>query len=91
MKTILLTLLFSTAAFAETAKINVQGMVCAFCAQGIEKKFGDEPAVAKTLVNLDDHLVTLQFKAKHQLSDQRITEILSDAGFTVKSIARSEE
>lgn len=37
--TLVLSALFSPMAFAtQTIKANVNGMVCAFCAQGIEKK-----------------------------------------------------
>ena len=37
---LIITLLFSFNSYALTQKIEVLGMVCAFCAQGIEKSFG---------------------------------------------------
>lgn len=39
LTTVVFSALFSQLAFAtQTIKANVNGMVCAFCAQGIEKK-----------------------------------------------------
>ena len=38
-------LLFSLNSYAVTQKIEVLGMVCAFCAQGIDKSFNDTPGL----------------------------------------------
>ena len=85
MKTILFSiiLLLSTHfAFAgEEMKVNVKGMVCAFCAQGIEKKFMAQPEVAKVEVSLADKFVKLNFKDGKTLAKEKITEILKDAGY----------
>lgn len=73
---------------AESAKVSVNGMVCAFCAQGIEKKFKDEKAVNSIDVKLEDKLVTVNFKDGENLSDEKITKLITDAGYSVEGIKR---
>lgn len=78
-------------AFAASAKVSVNGMVCAFCAQGIKKKFSDKAAVEKVDVNLDTKVVSLDFKKDQKLSDEEITQAIKDAGYTVVKIERAEK
>ena len=87
----LLTLVLSQTGFAagKEIKISVNGMVCAFCAQGITKKFKAEPSVDSVDVRLGDKLVKLSLKDKQEISDDRIEEILKDAGFNVVKIERN--
>ncbi len=72
----------SSAVFAgEELKVGVKGMVCAFCAQGIEKKFKAEPDVEKINVSLENKYVKITFKDGKRLSNERIAELLKDSGF----------
>jgi len=75
--------LFSVAnAFAgEELKVGVKGMVCAFCAQGIEKKFKAQPEVENVQVSLENKFVKLNFKDGKRLPKEKIIEILKDAGY----------
>lgn len=85
MKKIILTsilILFSSFAFAsEELKVGVKGMVCAFCAQGIEKKLIVQPEVAKVEVSLANKFVKINFKDGQRLSNEKIAELLKDAGY----------
>jgi mercuric ion binding protein len=84
MKKIILTtlVLFSSIVMAgEELKVGVKGMVCAFCAQGIEKKFKAEPEVEKVQVSLENKYVLLNFKDGKRLTDEKIKQILKDAGY----------
>lgn len=88
MKAILLTvsLLFSQISFAsaaETETVGVKGMVCAFCAQGITKKFQEQPEVDKVDVSLENKYVKLTYKEGKKLSHEKISELLTDAGYEV--------
>ena len=83
-------------AFAETTsdiEVLVKGMVCSFCVQGVEKKFGSEDAVEKVEVKLDEskvllwikddqNLVNVQKKAVHGLAGARprVTKPRVDVG-----------
>lgn len=83
-------LFHSGAVFAETAKVTVKGMVCAFCAQGIKKKFGENPNVQSTEVNLDKKVVDLEFKKEKTLSDEEIKKLITEAGYNVVKIERKK-
>jgi mercuric ion binding protein len=85
---LVLTLLLSAPAFAETIDVKVDGMVCAFCAAGIEQLFTDEPAVKKVHVDLDQSTLEINTKENAALTDARITELVEKAGFTASSITR---
>ena len=92
MKRLLLafSIILSLAAYAHAkdVKVSVNGMVCSFCAQGIEKKFSAQSAVKSVKVNLDSHLVKLELKDGQNLDDKTITKILTDAGYSVSKIER---
>lgn len=68
--------------------IEVQGMVCAFCAQGIEKNFGKRKEVKSTKVDLDKMEVLVQFKKGKSLDEKIIKELVTDAGFSYKGIKK---
>ena len=61
--------------------VGVKGMVCAFCAQGIEKKFKAQKEVEAVKVSLEKKFVHLTFKEGQRLSKEEIAEILKDAGY----------
>ena len=65
----------------EELKVGVKGMVCAFCAQGIEKKFKAQDEVEKIDVSLEKKYVKLTFKDGKRLSNEKIKEILKDSGY----------
>jgi copper chaperone CopZ len=75
---------------AATIEMTVNGLVCAFCAQGIEKKLKKFPATAEVVVNLEHRLVAVSLKVGQDIPDADLRKALTDAGYTVKSIARSE-
>ena len=56
--TIIISLSLSAAACADTIKATVNGMVCGFCATGIEKTFKAQPEVKTVTVDLQKRLVT---------------------------------
>jgi len=91
MKKLLIVLsisLFSSQLLADTIKVSINGMVCAFCANGVEKKFKKIEKVKKINVSLEDRLVTVDFDGKIPLSDEKITEIITGAGYQVAGIER---
>lgn len=66
--------------------VKVKGMVCAFCAQGIEKNLGKKEEVQSTKVDLDKMNVEIQFKKGKSLSSESIKQIITDAGFKFVSM-----
>lgn len=82
----LLLLGISQSAFAEgKIDITVKGMVCAFCSQGITKKFKEE-GVKDVVVDLGKHLVSLELAPNQKLDNVRIETILKDSGYGVEKI-----
>jgi len=85
----LLSLAASTT-YAKTIEMNVKGLVCAFCAQGIEKKLRKLPATADIVVSLEDRLVAVALKDGQDIPDAELRKALTDAGYTVATIQRTE-
>jgi copper chaperone CopZ len=83
------TTLISTAA-AGTIEMKVNGLVCAFCAQGIEKTLRKNPATQDVIVSLEHKLVAVATKDGQDIPDADLTTALKDAGYDVKSIARTD-
>ena len=78
----------SGSAFAETIRTTVNGMVCAFCATGIEKTFRKQPEVNTVKVDLPKKLVTITTKPGKTLSDAKIKEVITYSGYTMGRIVR---
>jgi copper chaperone CopZ len=81
--TLFLTLLimsFSVPVYAgQSAKVDVNGLVCDFCARALEKVFGREDAVSDIDVDLDEKIVTINFNDDQTLDDDTITELITHA------------
>lgn len=86
-----LAVLVASSASAATIEMNVNGLVCAFCAQGIAKKLRRLPATADVVVSLEQRLVAVVLKDGQEISDVDLRKALTDAGYTVTSIQRTEE
>ncbi len=88
MFAMLLSIVIPSFAVAEEIKITVKGMVCSFCAQGIKKQFSSIAGIEKVEPNLDQKLVVVTIKEGAVLADDRIKEVIKDAGYDVVSIER---
>lgn len=86
---LLVTLLTATAAPAETIEMKVNGLVCGFCAQGIEKTLRKNPATADVVVSLENKLVAVATKDGQDISDDELKKALTASGYDVKSIERT--
>ena len=91
-RTILLMMLafMNTIAAADTIEMKVYGLVCGFCAQGIEKTLRKNPATEDVVVSLEDKLVAIATRPGQDISDAELTQALTDAGYDVKGIARTQ-
>ena len=83
-----LALTITSAAHAETILATVNGMVCAFCATGLEKTFKKQAAVESVTVDLDKKIVTVGTKPQQTLDDATVTKLIAAAGYSVVGIAR---
>lgn len=79
--------LVSVSAWAGGVKTyGVEGMVCAFCTQGIEKSFLKEPQVQAVEVSLEKKRMSLTFKDGQALTDAQVAEILKKAGYKMTAL-----
>ena len=94
MRTTLLTFVIvaglAGSTWAETITTTVHGMVCAFCATGIEKTFRKQPEVATVKVDLPKKQVVITTKPGKTLSDAKIKEVVTYSGYTMGNIVRTK-
>ena len=73
-------------AYSKTIKIEVLGLVCDFCSQSIWKTFMLERETENVYVDLENGIV--EIVTKQDMTDQKINQLLQDAGYTVSKITR---
>ena len=83
-------MIISGATYADTIHAGVNGMVCAFCATGVEKSFQAQPAVDTVKVDLEAKAVTITTKDGQDIDDAKVKRIITDAGYTVTEIKREK-
>ena len=79
-------LALTAAQAATTTKLTVNGMVCAFCAQGIENRLSKLPGAQAVYVDLKQKVVAVQAKEGQTLDDQVIKAEITDAGYDVSKL-----
>jgi len=72
-------------------QVSVKGMVCDFCARGLEKVFLKKEEVNKIDVSLEKGLVSIHMKPKKTLEDKTIKKLITDNGISVEKIIRSKK
>ena len=82
----------TASSFAATSvKATVNGMVCAFCAQGIEKRLSKLPATQAVYVDLKQKVVAVEAKDGQTLDAKAITAEIIDAGYDVIKLETVEQ
>lgn len=71
---------------ATTAKVSVNGMVCSFCAQSIEKRLSAMPEAGPLYINLSNKLVAVQPKAGQTLNVDKLRSEIKEAGYEVTAV-----
>ena len=71
---------------ASSVKVTVNGMVCAFCAQGIEKRISKMGATKDVFVDLKKKTVAVEAKDGQVLDAKAISAEIVDAGYDVVKI-----
>lgn len=89
--TLLAGLLFTASARAGSIEMTVDGLVCAFCAQGIDKSLRKDPATADVFVSLEKKLVAVSLNEGQDISDETLRTLLTKAGYTLREVRRSDE
>jgi copper chaperone CopZ len=95
MRNIIFSLAIAAAAVpafaAESLKATVNGMVCAFCAQGIEKSLSRMDATKAVFVDLKSRIVLVEAKDGKTLDEKAISAAIVDAGYDVVKMEPSTQ
>ncbi|KQT11539.1 heavy-metal-associated domain-containing protein [Ramlibacter sp. Leaf400] len=95
MRNIIISLAIASAALpalaAQSLKATVNGMVCAFCAQGIEKSLFRMDATKAVFVDLKSRIVLVEARDGRTLDEKAISAAIVDAGYDVVKIEPSTQ
>jgi mercuric ion binding protein len=80
----------STLASAKTIEMEVNGLVCAFCAQGISKAMKAFPASDGVFVSLEHRLVAVHLKDGQDIADAKLRKAITDAGYKLVAVRRTD-
>lgn len=88
MKSYLLFLIFtfSSFTFAKTVKIDVPGMVCQMCVQGMQKNFKEVVNNPQKDVIVDLDKMTVTVTLSKEITEKEIRNRVQDAGYNAKKI-----
>jgi len=67
-------------------KVTVNGMVCSFCAQGIEKSLLKLDGTQAVLVDLKNKVVVVQAKEGKTLNEKEVRQEIIDSGYDVVNV-----
>jgi mercuric ion binding protein len=81
----------SSFASAKTIEMDVNGLVCAFCAQGISKTMNGFPASDGVFVSLEHRIVAVHLKDGQDIADPTLRKAITDAGYKLVAIRRTDE
>lgn len=84
-------LLSLSAQAATTTKLTVNGMVCAFCAQGIEKKLTAMPQTQAVYVDLGEKIVAVEAREGQSIDVDKVRAEIKDAGYDVVKVETVSE
>ena len=84
----LVAMLVAGTADAGTIEMKVFGMVCGFCAQGIESNLRKNPAITDVQVSLEKQLVVVKTREGQDVADAALHKAIEDAGYDLKAVTR---
>ena len=67
-------------------KVSVNGMVCSFCAQGIEKSLLKMDETKAVMVDLKNKVVVVEPKEGKTLNEKEIRQEIIDSGYDVTKV-----
>lgn len=72
-------------------EVEILGMSCPFCAYGAEQKLKKMDGVEELKVDLETGLATLTMEEGADVANEKLREVIDDAGFEVAEITRNFE
>ena len=71
-----------------TVRLKVNGMVCPFCAYGLEKRLQEIARIDAVLIRISDVLVQIRTKEDQELTDEVLADVVKKSGFSLIEIER---
>ncbi len=72
-------------------KLQVDGLACPFCAYGLEKKLKALEGAENFNLDFKKGLATLEIPSTTKVTKEELKQIVSDAGFELKSVEFSDK
>jgi periplasmic mercuric ion binding protein len=69
-----------------SVKVSVNGMVCSFCAQGIEKRLTKMPETGPLYINLAQKVVLVEPKPGQRINIDKVRAEITEAGYDVTGV-----
>ena len=73
-----------------SVRLKVDGMVCPFCAYGLEKRLEEIASIDAVLIRISDGLVQIRTKEDQELTDEALRKAVKRSGFSLTGIQRLE-
>ena len=73
-----------------SVRLRVDGMVCPFCAYGLEKRLEEIASIDAVLIRISDGLVQIRTKEGQELTDEALSDAVRKSGFSLREIERVE-
>ena len=73
-----------------SVRLKVDGMVCPFCAYGLEKRLQEIASIDAVLIRISDGLVQIRTKEDQELTDAALEDAVKKSGFSLTGIERLE-
>ncbi len=73
-----------------SVRLKVDGMVCPFCAYGLEKRLEEIASIDAVLIRISDGLVQIRTREDQELTDEALTDAVRKSGFSLREIERVE-
>ncbi len=86
MKKILVAFLVTGICFGTEIVMRVDGLACAFCAYGLEKKLKKLEGVEGVDISLNKGLVRIKLREGYTLEEETLRKIVKESGFVLRSI-----
>ena len=74
----------------DTVTVDVNGLVCDFCARAVEKVFSRRDEVAGVAVDLEAKTITRAMKPGGQIDDATLKKLIVDSGYNVLAVRRGD-
>jgi len=87
MRGIMASVLFLLAlAFSGEVEMKVDGLACAFCAYGLEKKLKKLEGVEEVRISLNEGRVWIRLKEGYKVDEGTLRKLVKESGFILREI-----